>query len=73
MKEYNISVDSLSYKDGYYISSEFERVYKTYDDAINDIYQYYKEIKIMDFESKEEKEAREKSIKRNNTIDKILG
>ncbi len=50
-----------------------DRKYRTYEQAMSDIYRYYKDIKTVDYESKSEREARILSEKRNSVIDKILG
>lgn len=74
MKEYNI------YKSGDYYEVKYDggysKSYKTYEESINDIYKYYKDIKTMDMESELERKSRiqrEKAVKRNNKIDQILG
>ena len=68
------------YKSGDYYEVKYDggyrKSYKTYEESINDIYKYYKDIKTMDMESELEKKSRiqrEKALKRNNKIDQILG
>lgn len=50
-----------------------DRKYRTYEQAVDDIYRYYEKIKTVDYESKSDREARKKAEKRNNRIDQILG
>ena len=75
MKDYKIT----KYGDYFQVSYNnhyFDRKYKNYEQAVDDIYKYYQNSNTYEPESKQESEERlrkEKVEKRNSKIEQILG